>query len=343
MRIAYLSVDAPEWLAFIDQNPGTSPYHTPAWSSLIAECYGFRPFVLAAVTDGNTVRAGVPVLEVAHWGGKKRWVSLPFTDACPVLHQDSQAAGLLIEHLSDLCQGGELASAEVRGPCPEHKRVHARGRFVHHALPLCSDAQFVFKTFSPSRVGQKIRQASKRGVTVRFGNTSADLEIFYQLFVKTHHRLGVPVQPKLLFRLLQTKVIAKGLGYTLLAYKDATPIAGLVFLCFGKTVAAKYAASDPEFWTLRPNNLLYWEAIQWGCNQGFSAFDMGRTDEDDQNLREFKNGWGTVEEPLSYSVVSIRPPKESSGRLYRCLQPVLRGSPPWVCRALGQYFYKYAA
>jgi hypothetical protein len=343
MKIAYLNIDAPEWLAFIGQNSTASPYHTPEWSLLIAECYGFRPFVLAAVTEGRGVRAGVPVLEVAHLGARKRWVSLPFTDACPVLHQDPQAAGLLIEHLSDLCRRGELASAEVRGPCPEHKHLYSRGRFVHHALPLCSDAQMVFKTFSPSRVGQKIRQASKRGVSVRFGTTWADLEIFYELFVKTHHRLGVPVQPKLLFQLLQTKIIAKGLGYTVLAYKDATPIAGLVFLCFGKTVAAKYAASDPEFWSLRPNNLLYWEAIQWGCQHGFSAFDLGRTDEADQNLREFKNGWGTVEEPLTYSVVSSKRPKVASGRLYRYLQPVLRGSPPWVCRVVGQCLYKYAA
>ncbi|HEY9325312.1 MAG TPA: hypothetical protein VIS26_01965, partial [Candidatus Limnocylindria bacterium] len=60
------------------------------------------------------------------------------------------------------------------------------------------------------------------------------------------------------------------------------------------------------------------------------------------HLRSFKVGWGTREEPLPYSWIG-RAPSASSHRLERAIGPVIRNSSPWVCRAIGEVFYKYAA
>jgi hypothetical protein len=129
----------------------------------------------------------------------------------------------------------------------------------------------------------------------------------------------------------------------LLAYSGSIPVAGAVFLTWNGTVVYKYGASDPDYWKLRPNHLIFWTAIRWACEHGYRVFDFGRTDLDNQGLRDFKSGWGATERPLVYSLLADRPPKPPSGRLSHALEEVIRRSPPWVCRAVGELLYKYAA
>ncbi len=77
-------------------------------------------------------------------------------------------------------------------------------------------------------------------------------------------------------------------------------VAGAVFLFTGSRFVFKFGASDKEFQELRANNLIMFEAIQRACREGFTTFDFGRTEPENEGLRQFKNGWGTREVPLQY-------------------------------------------
>jgi CelD/BcsL family acetyltransferase involved in cellulose biosynthesis len=116
-----------------------------------------------------------------------------------------------------------------------------------------------------------------------------------------------------------------------------------LFLAWNRTLIYKYSASLPEYLKLRPNNLLLWHAMRWGCENGFHTFDFGRSDADNHGLRKFKSGWGALERPLAYTTVADHPVARGSGRLLHLAGPVIRRSPPWVCRAAGELLYKYAA
>ena len=52
-----------------------------------------------------------------------------------------------------------------------------------------------------------------------------------------------------------------------------------------------------------PNNLLYWEMIRWGCENGYRRFDFGRSSPNSGTYR-FKKQWGAREEPLHWQCVS---------------------------------------
>ena len=131
----------------------------------------------------------------------------------------------------------------------------------------------------------------------------------------------------------------------LLAYKEEQPIAAAVFLHFNRTLTYKYGASDPTFWKLRPNHAIFWHAIQWGCEHGYEIFDWGKTDMDNQGLRDFKLGWGSQEQILHYSVLADRAPvtKLSSGSNQRLMASVIQNSPAWVCRMIGELLYGHFA
>jgi len=152
----------------------------------------------------------------------------------------------------------------------------------------------------------------------------------------------VPVQPWRFFELIREILFSRNLGSILLAYKDGKLIAGLLLLMYGQTMTYKFGASDRASLKLRPNDLLFWTAIQWGCDHGYKAFDLGRTDIGNTGLRSFKAGWGAKELPLTYFTSSRVVAKQPSKHLAYGMGPIIQRSPLWVCRLLGEIFYKYA-
>jgi CelD/BcsL family acetyltransferase involved in cellulose biosynthesis len=330
-----LELDDPQWAAFVSSCPGAGPFHHPAWAHLLAGCYGLQPFALVACDTGGAIEAGIPVLRRLR-GRRSRLLSLPFTDACPPLVRSEQARRRLA---AELALVGEL---ELRGPLEGEGLVaHVRG--VTHVLDLEDDPESVRRHFRP-QMRRNVTRAEREGVVVRRGELRADLvDTFYGLHLRTRQRQGVPVQPRRFFALLWDGLLERGLGTLLLAYSGTTPVAGAVFLSWNGAVTYKFGASDPAYWGLRPNNLLFWEAIREGCGRGDRTLDFGRTELDNHGLREFKSGWGAREEPLVYTFAGAARHADAHGFVVRALGTAIRHSPTWVCRAVGEAGYRYAA
>jgi len=287
------------WQAFIETRPEANTFHHPVWLDLLAKCYGYRPFEIS-VRDGNDqILAGIPVMEITNLLFGKRWVSLPFSDHCAPLQMDAQSYTKLIDGLITLFHHRNLSRVELRWDIPERDEFQLSSQFALHTLPLQPDAGLVAKGFDRIH-RQNIRQAENNQVKVEWGNQLKDMRQFYLLQLETRRRHGMPSQPWRFFRLLYEELIKNGFGSVVLAYKDEQCIAGIILFHWQQTLMCKYAASREETMKLRPNNLLFWTAIQWGCENGYTVFDMGRTDLDNPGLCRFKLGWGAVERKMNY-------------------------------------------
>lgn len=169
------------------------------------------------------------------------------------------------------------------------------------------------------------------------------MEAFYDLHSRTRQRQGVPVQPLHYFQILYRRIIQQGIGFVL-AYQTGKPIAGAVFLHYNKTLIYKYGASNPDYWHLRPNDLLFWNVIERACEQGFHWLDWGKTDVENDGLRKFKSGWGSEEQPLFYSNFYLDKADHSTkglrgGPVEKIMNGMIRKSPYWVSRAIGEVLY----
>jgi CelD/BcsL family acetyltransferase involved in cellulose biosynthesis len=340
IRGRVLELDDPRWLELVRAAPQSLPFHQPAWARLLAECYGYRPFVVA-LENGAGLAAGIPVLEVPTLVGGKRWVALPFTDHCAPL-AEHDVNGSLVRALDNARRAAAVSKLEVRAPL-DGTDVFGDVAGVLHVLDVDPDPDAAFDNFK-APVRRHVRKAERSGVTVRRGTTAADLtEVFYRLHVQTRRRQGVPVQPRRFFRLLWERVLEPGGGFVLVASAGGEDVAAAVFLAGNGTVIYKYGASDERAWPLRPNHVLFSHAIRWASENGYRAFDFGRTELAQDGLRAFKAGWGARELPLQYAVLADEDPGRSSGRLDAVVQRVIRSSPQWVCRGVGELLYRYAA
>ncbi len=339
MDVVFLdTVQNPDWIEYISHQSQACVFHHPAWAELIASTYGFRPFVFAVVDSGKIV-SGLPFLETNSYLKGRRWVSLPFTDY--MLPLEERTNPFLTEKLAELVDDGRIPDVEIRWKLPESALSHPQIDSVLHLLHLHADLEKTKKSIHPMHK-RNLRQAEKNGIRVEMHKDLKSVEKFYGLHVHTRQRQGVPVQPWKFFINLYERVISQGLGYILLAYEKEACIAGAVFLHWQKTLTYKYGASLTRALSLRPNNLIFWKAIEWGCQNGYAVFDMGKTDADQSGLREFKSRWGADEMPLVYTSISHTLPKASvtSGRLMKGVQTLIKNTPPIVCRILGECFYK---
>ncbi|MCG2767286.1 MAG: GNAT family N-acetyltransferase, partial [Anaerolineae bacterium] len=329
-------------VAFVDSVPNANIFHHPAWTSLMAECYGYRPFVVATCDEKGEIKAGLPLMEVNSWLTGRRWISLPFTDHCNPLYRGDTPPRELFEYLSELQREHDVPRVEIRSAVPRGHQAHEVHSQVLHVQVLSPDTRAVHGKLHEN-VRRCIVKAERQGVTVRWAESKRDLDVFYDLHCGTRHRQGVPVQPKRYFELFWERIIGAGLGFILLAYKDAVPIAGTVALTYKSTLMIKYTASDRDSWRLSPNHSLYWAVIRWGCEHGYTSLDWGRTRASNTGLRDFKRRWGAQESILTYSILSAAPPGDVTNRLSGIMGATIRHTPSWVCRVTGELLYRHFA
>jgi CelD/BcsL family acetyltransferase involved in cellulose biosynthesis len=88
-------------------------------------------------------------------------------------------------------------------------------------------------------------------------------------------------------------------AHLIVVEKDGAP-AGAIFLVeHAGTMYNPWSSSLRRFLDLRPNHVLYWEALQLAIARGCARFDYGRSQWNSSTF-VFKQQWGATAVPLHY-------------------------------------------
>jgi CelD/BcsL family acetyltransferase involved in cellulose biosynthesis len=332
------------WEAFLARAPRANAFHHPAWLELLNRSYGYPINALCLLDEAGEIRAGLPMALVGGGLRRPRLASLPFSDECVPLvapADDAAATVELTEALDALRRELGLA-LEVRGPLAATASPQVVDRYHQHDIALETDVDAVVQRFRRrSQLLRGVRRAEREGLTVERRTDVGALADFYRLHLATRHRQGVPTQPRS-FILRFADLFERGLGFVLVVRDGERPIAAAVFLAFNGALIYKYGASDASALGKRPNNLLFLEAIRWGCEAGMHTLDLGRTDIGHESLREFKLSWGAEERTLEYHQLADRQRETQGTGVAHRVAPLIRRSPPVVGRLVGAALYRYA-
>jgi len=332
------------WEAFVAKAPGANAFHHPAWLALLQRSYGYAIKACCLTDESGAIRAGLPVALVGGTLRRARLAALPFSDHCAPLTAEGEGPALLSRLLDalDVLRRTLRVPLEIRAPVAPAAERQVVDAYHLHEIALEADSDAVIPRFRRrSQILRGARRAEREGLTVEHRTDAAALAEFYELHVGTRRRQGVPTQPRS-FILRFADLFAQGLGFVLVVRDGDRPIAAAVFLSFNGTLIYKYGASDPAALGKRPNNLLFLEAIRWGCQAGMRTLDLGRTDISHDSLREFKLSWGAEESTLEYYELAEGERRAEGAGLARHAAPLIRRSPPLVSRLIGEALYRYA-
>ncbi|MGI8413883.1 MAG: lipid II:glycine glycyltransferase FemX [Solirubrobacteraceae bacterium] len=327
------------WGEFVSTQPDASIFHHPEWLALIRRQYGYR-FSAWCVLDGaGAIVAGLPVARIDSWLTGRRLVAVPFSDECsPLIEPRRPRVAEALAQLIHSAQAKAGVPMQIRGPVVGLQDARSSSHFLQHRLELAGPAQDVMKSAKPA-IRRGVAKAQREALITERATGGDALEDFYRLHLRTRHRQGVPTQPKR-FILALAELFQRQLGFVLLTRHHGRAIAAAVFLIFNGRLVYKYGASDERFLSLRPNNLLFYEAIRWGTENSMRELDFGRTDTGNTGLASFKRGWGSREQTLSYTYLGTEEPP-ASRRSERILSTVIRATPPSAGRAIGAVLYRH--
>jgi hypothetical protein len=338
--------------------PGASFFHSSAWARVLSESYGYTPMYFT-VMEGDRLRALIPLMEVNSFLTGKRGVSLPFTDSCePIMEEGIEFQDLfnpIIDHGRKLgwkyieFRGGSIRLQPPTSnlqPGTSNPEPATRNcpfvTYLAHTLDLTKGEKALYSGRRDS-TRRNVRKAEKEKVEVRIEKRGDALGEFCRLNRLTRREHGLPPQPCHFFEKVHRHIISKESGFIALAYFQGKAIAGNVYFHFGDRAIYKYGASDKAYQHLRANNLVMWEAIRWFADKGFKSLCFGRTEPENEGLRQFKAGWGAEETQVHYFRYDLRqnafvPGKEKGEPPYAAL---FRATPAPILNAIGSLLYRH--
>ncbi len=332
----------PNWDDRLLQNGDFYFFHTSGWARVLGESYRYDPMYLMS-GSGDRIDFLMPMMEVRSRLTGTRGVSLPYTDFCPLLIRDTADLPLAIQAVIGHGIERGWKFAEWRSPEPLGPEKPAWAVFYTHQIDLSPSEEALFAELDDSNQ-RNIKKARKEGVAIRIDATGETLKEFYRLNCLTRKRHGLPPQPYRFFASVHEHLLSKGFGIIVSALHEGRTIAASVFFHFGKRAIFKYGASEIRRQSVRPNNLVLWEALRWYRERGFESLHLGRTESDNPGLLRFKRAWGANERVLNYYRYDLRaetflsPPPAAGAWQTKGLARM----PVAFLRLAGKLFYRHA-
>ena len=331
----------PGWDALVAAHRDATLFHSAAWARVLKDTYRHSP-VYFGRRQNDRLESLLPVMEVnSPWTGR-RGVSLPFTDECPLLAENSAAVAQL--HEQALAHGRERRWKyfETRGgPRPPGTDTPSVLYYAHE-LDLTPGEKHLFE-HCESATRRGIRRAQNAGVRIDRRTDLGAMRSFYRLHCGTRRRHGVPPQPFRFFENIARHVLVTGHGSVFTASHCGRVVAAAVFFHLGRQAIYKFGASDFSAQEQRPNNLLMWEAIRFCAERGCETLQFGRTSLANEGLRRFKLGFGTRERQLPAYRFEFRRNRfvATVDRAEGPLNRVFRQFPSPILRLLGATLYPH--
>ena len=335
------SQDYSRWERYVEELPAAGFFHRIGWLKVVQRTYGHNPFYLVA-TNGDEVHGILPLFLVSSPMFGRILASDVFTSYGGVCADDSEVERGLMEEAARLAISQGVSYLEIKNIKKIEgidRRWQTKTDYCTLILDLQTGAESVWKSWQ-SKIRNNVRKAMKLGIKVERG--SHLLDDFYSLLALNMRRLGTPVHNK---KFYQNIIQEFPEGATLFVAKISDqPVATAITVGFKKHIQAYISASLSDFVHLKPNELLYWEIIQYACDRGYQYLDFGRSTWESGTF-EFKKHLGASPMPLYYEYYLNRsktiPRIHQANRNYKLAIAVWRRLPLAVTKALGPHLIKY--
>lgn len=143
---------------------------------------------------------------------------------------------------------------------------------------------------------KQIKRGESRGVkTLMMNNLSEfELEACYGILSNLYSSIRLPL-PEIGFFKRAFSILCPG-GYlkTILALYENDIIGFRMVLCYKQLMYDWYAGSSSEHYNKYPNDILPWELMKWGIENGFKTFDFGGAGKPgvQYGVRDYKEKFG---------------------------------------------------
>jgi peptidoglycan pentaglycine glycine transferase (the first glycine) len=279
-----------EWDAFVSSLPHGHHVQTSLWSR-VKSVLGYRTRRVIVTENGHIVAGGQLLIRQL-----LPFVSIAYMPKGPIYAaRDPSLVSMIIDELRRVAQTEHFlvltlqpasndsefkACLADHGFRPSWLELAPTATILHD---LTQDTQDILRQMK-RQTRQKINRSEREGITTREG-TETDLQTFYQLYLSTSQRQGFTPYPVEYFARMWQVFSQQGVISLVMAEYQGTPVSALLLVGFGSTVCPKILGWSGEHAARRPNDAVFWAAIQWAKSHGYHCFDMEGIDREGAELK----------------------------------------------------------
>ncbi len=341
------------WANFLRTRPDALIYHHPLWVQVLAKAYGFRPLGLGCEDARGALIGVLPLCYTRGILSGRALSSLPRTPLAGPLAVNDEVRRLLMTAAVDRVRTDgtrlevKVAETSYAGAVRDMVRVRWDATYIRELSSAEGELRFGTSR-NHAQIKRAVAKSQRLGVQVRAGDTEADLQRWYQLYLTTMRRHGVPPRPYKFFRIAWRLLSRDGMMRLLLAEHRPSNrlLAGSVFFSYGNTIFFSHNGSRDDALALRPNDAIQWQAIHDAHADGTRYYDLGEVDASNQGLTRFKTKWGAKPHWLyrySYPAAgaSVHHDMDVGGHPKRLARNVWRRIPTRATAVIGEWLYRY--
>lgn len=325
------------WDQFVLSARDSTVAHLSGWHHVMTGAYGLKNFSLAAV-DGGTIQGVLPLTLIQSRLLGNCLVSMPFLDYGGVCSNGNQQAETALVQAAQEIALKHSAALSLRYLHDPHLTLPCWDDKVTMFLDLPPSEDITWKRL-PSERRNRIRKGQKFGLQGSLHGIEG-LNDFYKVFAENMRDLGSPVHGQTFFREIMRCFDKR--AQIMLIRLGAETVGAAIMLSYNGVLSIPWVSSSRAFFEKYPNQVLYWEAMQYGIASGCQVLDFGRCSKGSGTF-EAKRQWGAkaVQLHWHYYPETTRPPGGDVKRYAwfanmwkRLPLPVANAIGPWLRQSI---------
>jgi hypothetical protein len=274
-----------------------SIFSSPTWNDILQKGFHVTAWYYGLRENGQ-ILITLPGVLFDFKLVKVFYANMPYGEFIGDVRYVPSFLGLMEEHLKKekvhlirIAQLGNQSSMWM-------KDYHPRKGYQHVLSLNGVEEDAIWRTYKSS-IRRNIRRAESSGVTIREIGAKIEMEELYQLYFETMKRNhATPTWTKGIFHAIFDLLVKRGQASVFFAVWEGKIIAGLILINSEKIASYFLGASGTGFHSLRPNDLLFHQAILRSLSAGKREFDFMTCVEWDEDLIRFKEKWGAKRFPF---------------------------------------------
>jgi len=291
-------IDVADWSNFVEDNEYSNIFHTVEFYQSFKAYPSYQPTPIFILNQRNAI-CGLIMLIV--YAEKENFIGKITTRAIsydyPLLPQAldvSKVIGIIKRKYARKLIHWNLVP--FKASSMQKKRLLDAGFVYEPHLNFIFDLSVgetaLLGMISKTRRKQ-IRRAERRGVKISIHKQVSDFSSYYKILSQTYREAGLPLFNKDYFTNILNGLTTKQVLVIEASVEDK--IIGFRLVLLHKNYMYDfYAGSDKTYYSYYPNDLLVWETLKFGVNNGFKIFNFGGAGHPDKKygVRDFKKSFG---------------------------------------------------
>jgi FemAB-related protein (PEP-CTERM system-associated) len=331
--------DRDSWDDYVVSHPAGTFFHLMGWKAVVEQSFGHKACYLVA-EDGEKISGVFPLFSVKSFLFGRSMVSIPFATYGGILAGSEKVTHSLYDKAVNLTRQEGLDYLEMRSESAGFGDLPTKDLYYVCKKEILGDNDRNLEAL-PRKCRRMVRVGMKSGLKAKFGGVEL-LDLFYDLFASSYHRLGTPVFSKKYLRNLLDVFGER--SSILIVSKDSRPLSGVLSFYYKDQVLPYYSGAYPESQEHAANDFLYWALMSDSAEKGYRVFDFGRSKKD-TGPYNFKRHWGFEPKPLEYQYylnrISELPNISPNNPKYRRCIELWKKMPLWATKIIGPRIVKY--